>query len=180
VNGSLIPAYVDEDGVDPARETATYAHLELRVDTPRWRGVPFVIRSGKAVADARRHVSIWLREGNGEAPLELRFDEEGVTYGVLSSADEGTYLTRQAPGLPPSALLLRDVLAGDWTHSVSADEIDHCWRIVDGVAAEWRSGNPPLRVYEAGSRGPFPDKPAGYGSGGETRPCSRANTSDAT
>lgn len=180
VDGTVIPAYVDEEGVDPTRETATYAHLELRVDTPRWRGVPFVIRSGKAVADARRHVSIRFRGGNGEGPLELRFHEDGVSYGALTSTGLNSYPARQAPELPPSALLLRDVVQGDATHSVSAAEIDQCWRIVDGVSTEWRSGNPPLREYAAGSTGPFPVAAAGYGSEGETRPCSRANTSEAT
>jgi glucose-6-phosphate 1-dehydrogenase len=188
VNGTLIPAYVDEEGVDPTRQTATYAHLELRVDTRRWQRVPFVIRTGKAVADAHRHVSISFRGGNGEGPLVLRFREDGVTYGALRSIDPDPHAPphppphppRQSPELPPSALLLRDVLAGDWTRSVSAAEIDQCWRIVDGVAAEWRSGNPPLREYAAGSTGPFPEAAAGYRSEGETRPCSRANTSEAT
>jgi glucose-6-phosphate 1-dehydrogenase len=170
VNGTRIPAYVDENGVDPTRETATYAHLELAVDTPRWRGVPFVIRTGKAVADARRHVSIRLRADNSEGLMELRFHDDGVSYGGITSTGRETHPAGHEPGLPPSALLLRDVLAGVSTHSVTAEEIDSCWRIVDSVAAEWRSGNPPLRAYPAGSTGPFPDQAAAYRSGGETRP----------
>ena len=45
-----VPSYVDEPGVDPSRNTETYASLTLQVDNPRSAGVPFTLRSGKALA----------------------------------------------------------------------------------------------------------------------------------
>ena len=45
-----VPSYVDEPGVDPGRNTETYASLTVEVDSPRWAGVPFTLCSGKALA----------------------------------------------------------------------------------------------------------------------------------
>ena len=49
-----VPSYVSEPGVDPRRNTETYASLTLQVDNPRWAGVPFTLRSGKALPTRRR------------------------------------------------------------------------------------------------------------------------------
>ena len=49
-----LPAYVDEDGVDPSRQTETLAEVVLAVDTWRWAGVPFRLRAGKALARRAR------------------------------------------------------------------------------------------------------------------------------
>ncbi len=45
-----VPSYVDEPGVDPSRNTETYASLTVEMDSPRWAGVPFTLRSGKTLA----------------------------------------------------------------------------------------------------------------------------------
>src|SRR5690606_29873410 len=57
-----IPAYADEPGVDPARETETFAQITLWIDNLRWAGVPFVLRTGKALARDRREIVIRFRE----------------------------------------------------------------------------------------------------------------------
>ena len=63
VEGRTLPAYVDEAGVDPANETETLAEVTFEIDSWRWAGVPFTLRSGKAMAagrpephGARRHL----------------------------------------------------------------------------------------------------------------------------
>ena len=50
IDGREVPDYVDEPGVDPARNTETLAELTVEVDNWRWAGVPFRLRSGKALA----------------------------------------------------------------------------------------------------------------------------------
>lgn len=56
-----VPAYVDEDGVDPSRRTETYAEVTLRVQNWRWAGVPFVLRTGKALRQSRQEIALHFR-----------------------------------------------------------------------------------------------------------------------
>ncbi len=49
IGSRQVPSYVDEPGVDPGRNTETYASLTLGINSPRWDGVPFTLRSGKAL-----------------------------------------------------------------------------------------------------------------------------------
>ena len=56
-----MPSYVDEPGVDPSRDTETYAALTLDVDSPRWDGVPFTLRSGKALEVDSAEIAIHFR-----------------------------------------------------------------------------------------------------------------------
>src|SRR5690606_29105426 len=53
-----LPSYVDEKGVDPSRETETLAEIVCEVRTARWRGVPFVLRSGKALGEKRTEIVV--------------------------------------------------------------------------------------------------------------------------
>jgi glucose-6-phosphate 1-dehydrogenase len=57
-----MPAYVSEPGVDPALKTETLAEMTVAIDTWRWAGVPFVLRSGKAIGDARQEIILTLRD----------------------------------------------------------------------------------------------------------------------
>jgi glucose-6-phosphate 1-dehydrogenase len=56
-----VPSYVDEPGVDPGRNTETYAAVTLQVDSPRWVGVPFTLHSGKALAADTAEIAIHFR-----------------------------------------------------------------------------------------------------------------------
>ena len=53
-----VPNYADEEGIDPARGTETFAQVTLWVDNWRWAGVPFVLRSGKALGRERREIAV--------------------------------------------------------------------------------------------------------------------------
>jgi glucose-6-phosphate 1-dehydrogenase len=56
-----VPSYVDEPGVDPTRNTETYAALTLEVNSPRWAGVPFTLRSGKAMPSDSAEIAIHFK-----------------------------------------------------------------------------------------------------------------------
>jgi glucose-6-phosphate 1-dehydrogenase len=172
VGGRQLPDYASEEGVDPARETETYAELTVTVDNWRWAGVPFRLRSGKALGSGRREIAVHFR------PVpHLAFTDEDPRPGVLRvtlSPDEGIEvelnlngsgdpfdLEREvmrvdAPmqGLPAYALVLRELLQGDTTLSISDAEAEECWRIVEPVLAAWSAGEVPLLEYPAGSDGP--------------------------
>lgn len=172
IDGKKLPAYADEAGVDPSRETETLAEVTLQVDTWRWKGVPFTLRSGKALGGRRRemvitftpaqHVPSGLTGASEPAKLRLLFapDSMSIELNINGSGDpyelERTTLTAD---FGPGALLaygevLEGILDGDPSLSVRADTAVECWRIVEPVIAAWRDGRVPLEEYPAGSEGP--------------------------
>jgi glucose-6-phosphate 1-dehydrogenase len=74
-----VPSYVDEPGVDPSRNTETYASLTLQVNSPWWDGVPFTLRSGKALAADSAEIAIHFRP----PPRYLLDQWPGVELNVL-------------------------------------------------------------------------------------------------
>lgn len=169
VAGRRLPAYADEAGVDPARKTETLAEVVLAVDTWRWAGVPFRLRSGKALAAARKEAVITFKEPQrvpsglsgyrqpdrlriGFGPDRLCLDMNINGPGDPLVIDPVTLEADFAPGdLPPYGEVLRAVLEGDPTLSVRGDTAEECWRIVEPVLAAWRNDEVPLLEYPAGS-----------------------------
>ena len=172
VAGRLVPAYVDEDGVDPRRGTETFAEVTVEVNTWRWAGVPFRLRAGKALRRLNKHVVItfrepaWVPEGllGFEQPdrLHIGLDPEvmRLDYNVNGPSDPRTVErigmeTNLAPGdLPPYGEVLAGVLAGDTTLSVRGDQVVQTWRIMEPVLQAWSDNLVPLEDYPAGSDGP--------------------------
>lgn len=166
-----VVGYVDERGVDPARQTETFAGVTLAVDTWRWAGVPFVLRSGKALSRDRREIVVHFRPvpcspfGPGTAPrsnaLRLELTPDRLALGVNINGPGTPFDLEQveldhllAPhDLPAYGRLLLDVLDGDPTLSIRADEAEEAWRIVEPIREGWRAGAVPLREYRAGSEG---------------------------
>ncbi|WP_229071101.1 glucose-6-phosphate dehydrogenase [Actinoplanes sp. DH11] len=165
-------AYADEPGVDPHKQTETLAEVVLAVDTWRWSGVPFRLRSGKALGDTRKEAVITfkkpprvpdglhgcdqpdrLRIGFGPDRISLDFNINGP--GDPFELDPVSLGAEFGPGdLPPYGEVLRGVFDNDPTLSIRADVAEQCWRIVEPVTAAWRAGKVPLQEYPAGSRGP--------------------------
>jgi glucose-6-phosphate 1-dehydrogenase len=168
-----VPSYVDEVGVDPRRSTETFAEVQLELDSWRWSGTRFRLRTGKALARDRKEVVVHFRpvphlpfEASEEAPANrLRFglEPEGLTLELTGGGRGATFtlapLTLQAQ-LEPSQLpaygrLLLDVLSGDTTLSIRGDEAEESWRVVTPILAAWAEGLVPLEEYAAGSNGPM-------------------------
>lgn len=145
IGDRAIPAYAAEDGVDPDREIETFAELALELDLPRWRGTNFVLRGAKAVAERRKGVLV--RFHSPEAPLGGQGREE--RWIDIDGSDQVS-----GRGLPAYAHVLRDLLCGGGTLSVSGEEAEEAWRIVEPVLAAWAAGEVPLLSYPAGSSGP--------------------------
>ncbi len=61
VGGREVPAYIDEDGVDPRSRTETFAEVELQLESWRWSGTTFRLRSGKALEADRKEVTVHFR-----------------------------------------------------------------------------------------------------------------------
>ena len=174
VGGRPLPDYSAEPGVDPRRGTETYTEVTFFVDNPRWAGVPFRLRTGKALAADRREVRLVFRpvprlpfgqpDDPGPNTLSLTMDPDRLTADLaLNGAgdpfclDPARWELQMAPQeLSPYARLLVDALEGDPALSIRGDEAEESWRIVEPILAAWEAGASPLLEYRAGSHGPLP------------------------
>lgn len=172
VDGRRLVAYADSDGVDPSRGTETLAEVVVGIDTWRWAGVPFTLRSGKALGRLRkeavvtfkpaaripdgltgRHRPERLRIGFGPDRMshDLNVNGPGDPFEVERTA----LVADMGPGeLSAYGEVLSGVLEGDPLLSVRGDTAEQCWRIVEPVLAAWRDARVPLEEYPAGSSGP--------------------------
>ena len=166
--------YREEDDVAEDSDVETFVALEARVDNDRWRGVPFLLRTGKAMAETRRTITLRFRTPTSsllpadqcepnELVLELTddvlvdLDVRAKRPGPTLALTEGTMhldLAEDA-GDEPEPLeayerLLLDVLEGDQTFFTRADEVDRLWQVVQPVL----DARPEVRPYDAGSWGP--------------------------
>ncbi len=172
IEGRKLPSYIDEGGVDPSRDTETLAELTLEINTWRWAGVPFTLRSGKAIGMRRREIVITFRPAShvpdglqhGTEPTVLRIalapDEMSLELNV-NSEGEPSLLRRAAltasfgaGQLLAYSEVLEALLDGDPALSVRADTAEQCWRIVAPALAAWKANRVPLEEYPAGSEGP--------------------------
>jgi glucose-6-phosphate 1-dehydrogenase len=172
IEGREVPDYTAEPGVDPERKTETLTELVVQVDNWRWSGVPFRLRSGKALRERRKEVLITFKpvphlptglEGK-PIPDQLRLtmgpDRMALEMNVNGPADplvldRISLVADLNPGrLPAYGEVLAGILDGDPLLSVRGDSAEECWRIVDPVLQAWREGKVPMDEYAAGSDGP--------------------------
>lgn len=172
VDGTRIPAYAKEDGVDPANETETLAEVTFGVANARWAGVPFRLRSGKALKEASKRIVVTFkpvahlpRGLHGPArpdrliidlkpdgiSLEVTMDGTGEPFTLTQSTFRAEFAE---PELTPYGEVLDGILAGDPRLSVRGDVAERCWRIVAPVMRAWKGDRVPMAEYRAGSAGP--------------------------
>ena len=168
-----VPSYVDEPGVDPSRDTETYAALTLQVNSPRWAGVPFTLRSGKAMPSDSAEIAIHFKP----LPRYLLDRWPGVEPNVLRLGLTEPYVrlstTLNAPGQRTAvtqdmeltstrsphtayANLVLEMLHSDATLLIRGDEAEESWRIIDPVMRAWSAGDVPMQEYAAGEPPPGP------------------------
>lgn len=173
--------YCATKGVADDSVTATYAALRLFIDNWRWKGVPFYLRSGKALAEKSTQIIIRFKE-----PPHLMFPIPAgrpITPNMLVlylQPDEGVHLRFEAkvPGSVaemrsvdmefhyadtfgetaiPDAYerLLLDALQGDASLFTRADEVEAAWELIDPILKVWETHQTaPLAAYKPGSWGP--------------------------
>ena len=167
-----LPAYADEEGVDPDRGTETLAEIALEVRTARWAGVPFVLRSGKAIGAPRDEIVLTVRPvrhrpdgqtGKGEPErIVLGFKPPRLRLQLTAAGGSmpfGREPENVSGALPKNAVteygeVIRGVLGNDPTLSVRGDVAEQCWRIVQPILDAWAKDEVPLEEYAAGSAGP--------------------------
>jgi glucose-6-phosphate 1-dehydrogenase len=163
--------YKDVKGVAKRSSTDTYVAARLWIDNPRWKGVPFLLRTGKRMAASEQLVSIVLRTpseplaglpqqanvlcfslaGDGEIALTLLAKKPGVAL-ELDPASVRLPLAQlpDADPLPPYARLIHDVLLGDRALFTRPDGLAAAWKTITPLL----ENRPRLVPYEPGSWGP--------------------------
>ncbi len=173
IGNEEVTPYLKEEGVQAERNMETFAQVTLSIDNWRWAGVPFLLRTGKALGRDRREIAIHFKPvphlafGQEAQPipnvLNIELDPDRIALkvnvnepGDLCNLDQVELDTRfQSGALPAYARLLLDVLDGDPTLSIRDDEAEESWRIVEPILQVWNKGEAPLVDYPAGSDGPI-------------------------
>ncbi len=174
IDGKKVPAYRSEPEVSAASNTETFVAVWLRVANWRWHGVPFFLRTGKRMPEKSTRIVVTFRSPpiaffRSEQPSERNPDrvtiilqpEEGFDLAFEIKVPGDTQRTqthkmhfRYAEVFGPVAdayeTLLLDVVRGDQTLFVRADEVEESWRLFDPVLR----AKHPVVVYPAGTRGP--------------------------
>jgi glucose-6-phosphate 1-dehydrogenase len=175
--GERVASYLDEENIPKDSTTETYAAVRLGIETRRWAGVPFYLRTGKRLPRRVTEIAVVFKTAPhlpfdatdtvelGANQLVVRVQpDEGVTlrFGskVPGSAMEvrdvsmdflyGEAFTESSPEAYERLIL--DVLLGDATLFPRNDEVDASWRVVDRLEEFW-TGTTPER-YRAGEWGP--------------------------
>lgn len=172
IKGRKLPSYVREPGIDPKNRTETLAEVVLGVDNWRWAGVPFTLRSGKALERARKEIIVTFKDvphlpagfhgRPGPAALRISLSPDDISLDLNINGQGDPFMLDRvvlstefgAGELGPYGEVLSGLLTDDPTLSVRADEIEECWRIVEPVLAAWKKDAVPLQSYPAGSAGP--------------------------
>jgi glucose-6-phosphate 1-dehydrogenase len=181
-----VPDYTEEPGVDATRGTETLAEITVTLANWRWAGVPFILRSGKALGAKRKEAVITfkpvphlpegfvgvdepnrLRIGFGPDVLQLDVDVNGPGD-VLTLNRVTLDADLSATDLLPYGEVLDGVLNGDPLLSVRGDTAESCWRVVDPVLAAWASDEVPMETYAAGTMGPEQWATSSLGEDGST------------
>jgi len=176
--GFEVRGYLEEDGIPPDSTTETYAAVRLEIDTRRWAGVPFYLRTGKRLPTRMTEIAVMFQraphlpfsrtdtEELGQNALVIRVQpDEGITvrFGskVPGSAMEvrdvnmdfayGESFTESSPEAYERLLL--DVLIGDPPLFPRQQEVELSWKILDPIEEFW-AGHAKPEQYPAGTPGP--------------------------
>jgi glucose-6-phosphate 1-dehydrogenase len=176
--GQQVIGYLEEDGISPSSATETYAAVRLDIDTRRWAGVPFYLRTGKRLGRRVTEIAVVFKraphlpfertatEELGKNAIVIRVQpDEGVTirFGskVPGTAMEvrdvtmdfgyGHSFTESSPEAYERLIL--DVLLGDPPLFPRHEEVELSWRILDPITEFWASKGKP-EPYDSGGWGP--------------------------
>ncbi len=180
IEGKEVVGYREENAVDPNSNTETYAALKFYVDNWRWHGVPFYLRTGKRLFKSASLITIQFRDvphnmfqnEAGSIPKQnrliisiqpdmgIRFQMEGKTPGLemsLNTVDMVFDYSGKAREDSPEAYetLLLDIISGDQTLFMRADQVEAAWEVIMPVLNFWENSKTAnFPNYPADSWGP--------------------------
>ncbi len=184
VSGQVVPGYNDDlfdsnNSVDSEKsDTETYVAIRAEIDNWRWSGVPFYLRTGKRMNTRKTEILVQFKQpkhvifgtNNSICPNQLRIQlqpDEGITLHFLRKQPGLEELTleeaelnltvpeaRKKNNYDAYARLMVDVIKGDQTLFVSAQEVEASWEWIDQIIELWHSTDMKVKSYAAGTAGP--------------------------
>jgi glucose-6-phosphate 1-dehydrogenase len=182
IAGEPVPAYRDEQDVDPQSLTPTFAAMRVYLDNWRWQGVPFLITSGKRLAEKRSEIIIQFKQvphSMFRRALDARisanrlilsiYPEEKITLTFQTKNPGATVCLRKVtmdfhyhqnysgPVLEAYEKVLLDVMQGDQTLFWRQDGLERSWAFLTPILTECEGcagRESQLKFYPAGSWGP--------------------------
>jgi len=179
VSGGEVPAYRSEPGVKPDSSTETFVALRLKLDSWRWAGVPFYLRTGKRLPKRTTEIAIQfhrppLQIFKRVSPTPLASDlliinvqpDEGISLRfnakipgtriqvapVMMNFRYGTTFQGDVPEAYETLLL--DAMLGDPTLFARHDFVEASWALITPINEMWRADRTALPTYESGEWGP--------------------------
>jgi len=164
--------YRQVPGVDPRSGRDTFVAARLWIDNPRWRQVPFYLRTGKRMAASKQRISLILREPAGPLSGQLPRPGNVLSFSLAGDGEIDMSLVAKRPGLaldldvarasiplaslhgadplPPYVRLIHDVLLGDRSLFTRPDGLAAVWQVAEPLL----TSPPPIAPYPPGSWGP--------------------------
>ncbi|USX15907.1 glucose-6-phosphate dehydrogenase [Oxalobacteraceae bacterium OTU3CAMAD1] len=178
VDGKAVPSYRDEPDAPEHSRTETFVAMKAEIDTWRWAGVPFYLRTGKRMADGLAEIvvrfkqiphSIFAQPTNSFQPnsLVIRLQpDEGLRMNLMAKTPGDGMRLKQAeleldfresfksPRMDAYERLLLDVLRGQLTLFMRGDELEAAWEWVEPILNNWESDDSYPIPYASGTWGP--------------------------
>ncbi|MFL6657629.1 MAG: glucose-6-phosphate dehydrogenase [Massilia sp.] len=178
VDGKAVPSYRDEPDAPEQTSTETFVAIKAEIDTWRWAGVPFYLRTGKRMAESLAEIvvrfkqiphSIFNQPTSSFQPnsLVIRLQpDEGLSMNLMAKTPGDSMRLKQAeleldfkeqfktPRMDAYERLLLDVLRGQLTLFMRGDELEAAWEWVEPILDHWEEDDSVPIPYTAGTWGP--------------------------
>lgn len=180
LKGEKIPGYRQEKSVDPRSNVETFAAVKFYIDNWRWQDIPFYVRTGKCLSEKSTIITIQFRPAphyafppeaaeswrpnrltisiQPEMDIRIRFQAKRPGQSMILSPVDMTFNYEEAyEGHSPEAYetLLLDVMEGDATLFMRADQVEAAWTIIEPILHAWKTRQPmDFPNYTPGSWGP--------------------------
>jgi glucose-6-phosphate 1-dehydrogenase len=176
--GRAVPGYLEEPGVPRESTTETFVAIKAQIDTWRWAGVPFYLRTGKRLHEKLSEIVITFEDvphaifqGTvpGGSPNRLTIalqPRDAITLTIHAKRPGETILLQPVDlsldlsdsfklrQLDAYERLLTDIIKGNLTLFMRRDELDAAWRWIDPIRLGWQLHDRAPKLYTAGSWGP--------------------------
>ena len=178
IDGQQVPGYREEPDAPQYSKTETFVAMKAEIDTWRWAGVPFYLRTGKRMADRLAEIvvrfktiphSIFNQPTSSFQPnsLVIRLQpDEGLSMNLMAKTPGDSMRLKQAeleldfreqfksPRMEAYERLLLDVLRGQLTLFMRGDELEAAWEWVEPILDHWDQNDTTPVPYTSGTWGP--------------------------
>jgi len=177
--GIEVCGYLEEEGIPADSRTDTYAAIRLDIDTRRWAGVPFYLRTGKRLARRVTEIAVVFQRAPHLPFVSTAVEELGQNALVIRVQPDEGVMVRFGSKVPGTSMELRDVtmdfaygeaftesspeayerllldvMLGDPPLFPRHEEVELSWQILDPIEEHWATNGRPLEIYVSGTWGP--------------------------